>query len=365
MTSSRLKTINTVIDQSVGPFFHSMGLETPQLKPLAESKGASKPANDEPVNLPVVKRQDIPVSNPVPKPEPKADEPKAKTKADVPKTKSKASTPALHAKPSAKPHRTANAAPAPQRSHGFTPANKHPTNALSHIVKPKSTAIAPKNYSQNRTFSPHELPNAKPAIRNTTAKPHGTPKWLENSIKPEKFTNPQVKEHVYAVRDYLAAARNGNSGDGSEEAMKRATQHMNQLEAMSHDPKSHNPKSFDFINAADRKQIGDTKKLYEGYRKLGYGQHQEDPDISLLKMSFGNRNRAADNSPDENRFFAQGPHIPKKIDVDKFPKQPWKTVPNYKGPIPSEVAQAKPKGHKPAQAHPHAPAHPHHKNNAA
>lgn len=47
---------------------------------------------------------------------------------------------------------------------------------------------------------------------------------------------------------------------------------------------------------------------------------------------------------------------PKRLDADKLPKAPWKTVPGYKGPVPIEVANA---GKTPSHSKPAAPAkHP-------
>ena len=352
MSSSTLKTLNTMIDQYAGSFFHEMGLETPHLTPLAKQKeDASK--NDQPISFQGFKRSEAPVANGEPKPE-------VKQETSKPKAKAKASAPATHVKPSAKPHRTANAGAPAQRSHGFTPANKHPTNALGNIVKSKSTT-AP-------------LHSKTPPVKSPSVSGQKAPQWLLDANKSaNQPLNHEVKHKLQNIGDNLNIVRNGkeNAGKTGEtrvvcgqkvtlsqaydrrEAMEMAKKDMSELEAMAKDP---NAKLSDH----DREAIQAQRKIVDQHSKLDLGEVNDDPDIKSLKLTAHRYTNGADQltRPPENSQLAANrakpadkAPIPKHVDYVALAKQ--SRAHGHKGPKTVQTAHAgKPHGPLPKRIHP-------------
>jgi len=280
MTNKLLNTVNSLLDQSLGPYFYSLGLETPHLKSLATVPGHSGQ----------VKGADRALGFSAKRP-PKTPPLPSGTQAEGNPGLAKPQNAPASQGHIQKPGRSASRKSVlPARTHSFTPAARHPVNALAKIEKKHSA-------------------------------PKAVPHWLSRSMQKEGIKNPMASYHIHAVRDYLAAGRSGTSGDGSEVAMKRAGKHMAQLEALMNHPRSRDPKSSNYVSPEDRKAVAATKKIYEGYRKLGYGHKPEDPDIRLLKLSFENRKRAASQSPEANREWAQPASKPKRVDYEALAKQ--------------------------------------------
>lgn len=249
-----LENINKSLEQIAGPYFTAMGLETPQLRPLSTGKSETP---DSAVGIKPFKREETP-TNSSPSPQESsltADKDSAKPAAKDP---AKGTAPA-QGKGFEKPHRTASAQISKSaRAHSFTPSNQHAPNALQNLQKNKGSA-------------PQK----------------GAAQWLEKAKgQPQGITNGGVKNEVQAVQDYLARARRNDSAADSQSALKNAGDAMHRLDILSRDPKSRDPKNFNYISQHDRQTIAATRQIYENHRKLKWGQAKEDPDLHLLRMSY-------------------------------------------------------------------------------